>query len=246
MRRFLIPSSAVSADTVTLSGDLFHHIVHVLRLHRGTRLCLADEKGREYEGRIRRVDADSLTVSVEGSHMTSPLETGPRITLFQGLPKGDKLDFVIQKCTELGVSRVVPFIGERSVARPPERRIQDKLERWRRIAMEAARQSNRLTAPTIDFANDLSEICRSSDHDVKILLWEEEKTLSLKTFLAGAGRPGSVAVIIGPEGGLSVDEVSMAYRCGFNSVSIGKRILRTETAGMALLAILQFHWGDIG
>ena len=236
----------MSADTVTLSGDLFHHIVHVLRLDKGSRLNLSDENGRGYEGRICRVDTDSLTVAVEESSMASPSESGPRITLFQGLPKGDKMDYVIQKCTELGVSGIVPFIGERSVARPPERRIQDKLGRWRRIAMEAARQSNRLTVPTIDFANDLSEICRGSDHEVNILLWEEEKTLTLKKFLAGTEPPESVAIIIGPEGGLTMDEVSLASKHGFNAVSIGNRILRTETAGMALLAILQFFWGDIG
>ena len=112
--------------------------------------------------------------------------------------------------------------------------------------MEASRQSNRLTVPTIDFANDLSEICRSSDHEVNILLWEEEKALTLKKFLAGTEPPESVAVIIGPEGGFTMDEVSLASKHGFNAVSIGNRILRTETAGMALLAILQFFWGDIG
>ena len=246
MRRFIIPSHALTEDTITVSGELFHHMVRVLRLNKGSRLSLADGSGHEYEGRISRVDAESLTVAVEESRVSTATRTGPRITLFQGLPKGDRLELVIQKCTELGIAEIVPFIAARSVARPGERRLQDRLERWRRIAAEAARQSNRSTVPEIDFSADLSEVCPKSSHDVRIVLWEEEQTLSLKKLLAGFEGPESVAIIVGPEGGLTREEVSLATRCGFISVSLGSRILRTETAGMAILAILQFYWGDLG
>jgi 16S rRNA (uracil1498-N3)-methyltransferase len=245
MRRFIIPSQGVTENTVTITGDQFHHIVRVLRLKKGARISLANCCGSEYEGIISEVGADSLTVALDREQVVAS-EIGPRITLFQGLPKGEKLELILQKCTELGVAEIVPFIAARSVSRPSPERLSEKLERWRRIAMEAARQSKRVTVPEIIFASDLAEVCRHADHDVKLLLWEEERSLSLKQLLCDAGYPEKVAVIVGPEGGLSPDEVAIALKCGFHSVSLGKRILRTETAGMAIMAILQFYWGDLG
>ena len=246
MRRFIIPFHSVGGDEVTITGDLFHHMARVLRLKMGARLSLADGNGREFMGTICRVDADNLTIKLEGNDIASVSEIGPKITLFQGLPKGDKLECILQKCTELGVSEIVPFVAARSVSRPAAGRIQEKLERWRRIALEAARQSRRMTVPQVTFAADLSEVCRQADHPVKLLLWEEEQTRSLRMLLAGVQSPQKIAVIVGPEGGLTREEVTCALKCGFISVSLGKRIVRTETAGLAILAILQFHWGDIG
>ena len=245
MRRFIIPTQAVIENTVTITGDQFHHIVRVLRLKKGARISLADGCGSEYEGIISKVDGDSLTVALERDCVVAA-ETGPRITLFQGLPKGEKLELILQKCTELGVAEIVPFIAARSVSRPSSERLREKLERWRRIAVEAARQSKRVTVPEINFASDLAEVCMHADHDVKLLLWEEERSLSLKQLLGKLGHPERVAVVIGPEGGLSSDEVAIALNCGFHSVSLGKRIVRTETAGLTIVAILQFYWGDLG
>jgi 16S rRNA (uracil1498-N3)-methyltransferase len=173
-------------------------------------------------------------------------ERGPRITLYQGIPKGEKLELILQKCTELGVAEIVPFIAARSVSRPSSERLKEKLERWRRIAMEAARQSKRVTVPEINFAPDMAELCQHADHDVKLLLWEEERSLSLKQILGELGHPERVAVVIGPEGGLSSEEVAIALKFGFRSITLGKRIVRTETAGLAIVAILQFLWGDLG
>ena len=246
MRRFIIPSDSVLGDTVIITGDIFHHMAHVLRLKMGTRLSLSDGNGHEYVGSISRIDGESLAVKLEEFSIAPAAETGPKITLFQGLPKGDKLEWILQKCTELGAAEIVPFVAARSVSRPAAVRIQEKLERWRRIVLEAARQSKRMTVPQVTFAADLSEVCRQADHPVKLLLWEEEQTRSLRMLLAGIQSPQRIAVIVGPEGGLTREEVNCALKCGFISVSLGKRIVRTETAGLAILAILQFHWGDIG
>jgi 16S rRNA (uracil1498-N3)-methyltransferase len=246
LRRFIIPPHSVRGDTVTITGDIFHHMAHVLRLKKGARLTLSDGIGHEYVGTISRIDGESLAVSLEEFGSISATEIGPQITLFQGLPKGDKLEWIIQKSTELGVAEIVPFVAARSVSRPAAGRIQEKLERWRRITLEAARQSRRMTIPQVTFAADLSEVCRQADHPVKLLLWEEEQSGSLRKLLAGVRSPQRIAVIVGPEGGLSSEEVTCATKCGFISVSLGRRIVRTETAGLAILAILQFQWGDIG
>jgi len=221
-------------------------MAHVLRLKKGAHLCLADGNGHEYMGTIGQVDGESLVIKLEEISIEPADEIGPKITLFQGLPKGDKLEWILQKCTELGAAEIVPFVAARSVSRPAAGRLQEKLERWRRIALEAARQSKRMTVPQVTFAADLSEVCRQSDHPVKLLLWEEEQTGTLRKLLAGVRSPERIAVIVGPEGGLTCEEVASALKCGFISVSLGKRIVRTETAGLAILAILQFYWGDIG
>jgi len=246
LRRFIIPPHAVVADQVTITGDLFHHIAHVLRLKKGSRICLADGSGREYLGTIQRVAGESIAVSLEETQTAQAMGSGPGITLFQGLPRGEKLELILQKCTELGAAGIVPFVAARSVARVPPGRLREKLARWRRIALEAARQSNRSSVPDISFAVDLAEVLRLAEHPVKLLLWEEEQAGTLKKVLAEIQQPERIAVIIGPEGGLTAEEAASAVQCGFIPVSLGKRIVRTETAGLAILAILQFYWGDMG
>jgi 16S rRNA (uracil1498-N3)-methyltransferase len=229
-----------------ITGDLFHHIAHVLRLKKGAHICLNDGSDCEYTGIISRVAGESITVTLEETLTAPATESGPRITLFQGIPRGDKLELILQKCTELGVAGIVPFMASRSVARVPAGRLREKLERWQRIVREAARQSNRASVPDISFAADLAEALNLAEDPVKLLLWEEEQAGTLKKVLAELPPPERIAVIVGPEGGLTAEEVASAVKCGFVPVSLGKRIVRTETAGLAIVAILQFYWGDIG
>ena len=246
MRRFIIPSQIVDDDAITITGDLFHHITHVLRLKKGARILLVDANGREFVGKISQVGGQQITFTTEETLVAPPVETGLNITLFQGLPKGDRLESILQKCTELGIAEIVPFVAARSVARVQAGSINKKLERWRRIVLEAARQSNRTTVPEISFAGNLTEVLQQAEHPVKLLLWEEEKAGTLKKLLAGTPPPERIAVLVGPEGGLTDEEVLSAVNCGFISVSLGRRIVRTETAGPTILSILQFNWGDIG
>ncbi len=221
-------------------------MAHVLRLKKGARVHLTDSVGREFTGFIRKVNGESISIAVEESLPAPDSLSGPAITLFQGLPTGDKLEFILQKCTELGVAGIIPFVAARSIARVPAGRLEEKMERWRRIAREAARQSNRGSVPQISFAGDLEDSLRLADHPVKLLFWEEEKPGMLRKILADIEPPGRIAVIIGPEGGLTTQEVACAVKSGFIPVSLGRRIVRTETAGPAILAILQFYWGDMG
>lgn len=246
MRRFFVPPGSLNRETLTVSGELHHHMIRVLRLKAGTTLLLADGDGHEAHGVIAQVGKESLTIALEGKALPVATETGPAITLYQGLPKGDKLELVLQKGTELGAAAIVPFQSGRSVSRIGLDQRSGKVERWQRIADEAARQSQRASLPRISFAGSLDEVLQSATQSLKLLLWEGERKTGLRAVLAEQLTPESVAVIVGPEGGLSEEEARQARENGFIPVTLGHRILRTETAGLAILAILQFHWGDMG
>lgn len=246
MRRFFIDENAIRDTAAVITGNLFCHMSRVLRLKIGTRVLLSDGIGRRHVGVIESIAKENLVIRLEESSSEPERPTGPRITLYQGLPKGSKMEFILQKCTELGVDSLAPFVAGRSIAQLPQDRGAERLGRWRRIVAEAARQSNRTAIPELRPVMNFTELLASADQTVKLLLWEEEKANRLKSVLGSLPLPDSVAIMVGPEGGLSEDEVAAASRAGFIPVTLGSRILRTETAGIALLAVLQFYWGDMG
>lgn len=246
MRRFIVTDPELSGKNVVVRGDLFRHMARSLRLKIDTEVILSDGKGIECTGVITAVERDSLTVTVGERRQIVGDGDGLRLTLCQGLPKGDKMELILQKSTELGVSEVVPFLAERSVPRIPPDREQERLRRWHRVAEEAARQAGCATVPRVLLARSLAEAVRGMDHDLKLLLWEDERATTLTGALAAVSAPKRVAVVVGPEGGLTADEAATARKAGFVSVTLGRRILRTETAGIALVAILQYLFGDLG
>lgn len=246
MRRFFIDEKAIADGTATITGNLFCHMTRVLRLKIGTRVILSDGMGRRHSGVIETVGKENLLVRLQESSSEPSRPARPLITLYQGLPKGSKMEFILQKCTELGVDTLVPFVSRRSVARLPKERESERLQRWERIAREAARQSDRTIIPSVSPVMELSDALAAANQDVRLLLWEEEHTNRLRSVLGSRPAPESVSILVGPEGGLAEDEAAAAVAAGFMPVTLGSRILRTETAGMALLAILQFHWGDMG
>ena len=246
MRRFFISKDILSDGNAVITGNLFRHMAKVLRLKIGTKIILTDEEGTRYAGIITAIGRESLTASLEHKVPEPRMETGPRITLYQGLPKGNKMEFILQKGTELGVSDIVPFVAGRSIPRLTKEREVERLERWRRIVREAARQSNRPVFPDISPIMEFSEMLNSSSQQVKLLLWEKERCNGLKRILPDLPVPESIAMMVGPEGGLTQQEAEAAMESGFIPVTLGNRILRTETASVAVLAILQFIWGDMG
>lgn len=246
MRRFFLPMEAIVDGLATVKGDLYRHMAKVLRMKAGDRVILADGQGSEYTGLIKQVERDRLTIVVDIPHGETVQEEGPAITLYQGIPKGDKMDFLLQKCTELGISAIVPFTSSRTILKITRERELERLERWRRIVAEAARQSKRSSIPSISPIMDFGEAVRSADDPVRLMLWEGETANRLKPVLLGTNAPASAAVIVGPEGGLSENEAELAAANGFTPITMGKRILRTETAGIAIMAVLQFCWGDMG
>lgn len=246
MRNFFLGSNVVSGETATITGELYRHMARVLRLKEGSEVTLTDDAGRQFCGVIDEVAAKSLTVKITGVASGAEAVEKLQITLYQGLPKGEKLDLILQKCTELGVSEVVTFDATRSIVKLSGERSASRLGRCQKIVQEAARQSGRRSAPKVEIGGTLERVLRQARHQVKLLLWEGEQTTGLRETFQAAGSPESVAIVVGPEGGLSCEEVEQAIACGFTPVSLGRRILRTETAGLAMLAILQFHWGDMG
>lgn len=221
-------------------------MARVLRLKEGSAVTLTDAGGARLTGVIEEVGAKSLTVRITARESEPEKEQALRITLYQGLPKGEKLDLILQKCTELGASELVTFEAARSVVKLRGERSAGRLERSERIVQEAARQSGRRLAPKVTIGGNLDAVLRDARHEVKLLLWEGEQTTRLRETFQEHPTPESVGVVVGPEGGLTPGEVEQAMAYGFTPVTLGRRILRTETAGLAMLSILQFYWGDMG
>lgn len=246
MRRFFVEPGLLQGESGVISGELRRHLATVLRLKVGDTVRLADGTGREAIATITALENEGIRVDLESVPVDAAVGNGPRITLYQGLPKGEKLELILQKCTELGANAIVPFMAARSVTRLEEGKREQRVARWQKIALEAARQSGRERVPRVDFAPCLAELLEEKDHDLRIMLWEDETEQGLRQLLESTPRPGSIAVIVGPEGGLTPDEAARAAEAGYRPVSLGRRILRTETAGLAVVSILQYLWGDLG
>jgi len=245
-RRFMINSHSIQDGSATLDGELFRHIVRVLRLTPGDPLTLVDEKEGEHEGVIDRIARDLVTIKIIQSSYEPTLEDGRlKITVCQALPKGEKIDLILQKGTELGAHAFWLFGGSRSVARVREDQLSGKLLRWNRIVAEAARQCGRRTVPAVRWYPTAVEAAAAADQDLRLILWEDERTRHLKETVVGVSSPGSAIVSIGPEGGFDPRETDLFVGSGFQSVSLGSRILRTETAAIAIAAILQYIYGDL-
>lgn len=246
MRRFFVEPQLLQGRTGLIGGELYRHLVTVLRLSAGDAIRLADGNGNEAVATIVAVEKEGLRVEIEPVPAAVPAADMPPITIYQGLPKGEKIDLILQKCTELGVARIVPFMASRSVTRLEGERLDKRVSRWQRIAKEAARQSGRDSVPEVGFGANLDAILQEGGECLRLMLWENEEEQGLRSLLATTPKPGAIAVIIGPEGGLSEEEAARAVAAGYLPVSLGKRILRTETAGLAVVSVLQYVWGDLG
>ncbi len=232
---------------VTLNAEESAHIARVLRMRVGdaVQLIAADTL---HEAMIETIDEKAATLRV-GQALPSP-ECAVRITLMQGLPKLDKLELIVQKATELGVWDVLPVEMERSVARLDGKE-EKKAERLRRIALEAAKQSGRAHVPAIHAGRRLSDVLTTlaQGYDALLVAWEEEQALRLGEAVAAlrAERPAlaTIALVIGPEGGISEKEIDRLKAEGARCVTLGRRVLRTETAGLCALAVVQCALGEM-
>lgn len=245
VRRFMINSRAIRDGYASFDGDIHNHMVRVLRLAPGDAVQLADEKGTVHFGTINQVCNEWVAIKITSSCLA--VENGsaaPRITICQGLPKGDKVDLILQKGTELGAHDFWLFGGRRSVAKIRDDQLNSKLERWNRITGEAARQCGRPDIPEVCIKSSAVEAANDTSQELRLILWEGEREHSLKEALSVGGKPSSVIVAIGPEGGFDPLEVRLFSQHGFQSVSLGSRILRTETASIAILAVMQYIWDE--
>jgi 16S rRNA (uracil1498-N3)-methyltransferase len=245
-RRFMINSRAIRDGYASFDGDIYNHMVRVLRLGTGDAVQLADEKGMVHFGTINQVAKEWVAVKITSSSLAvEKNSSAPRITICQALPKGDKIDLILQKGTELGAHDFLLFGGRRSVAKIRDDQLNSKLERWNRITAEAARQCGRPDIPVVTWRQSAVEAANDTGRELQLILWEGERENSLKDALSEGARPSSVIVAIGPEGGFDPLEVRHFSQHGFQQVSLGSRILRTETASIAILAIMQYRWGEM-
>jgi len=253
VRRFFVEGINGDDGTVVITGEEFYHLARVLRLKQGADVALFDGRGLELTGRVASVEGGRAVVDVTGlkeNSSESPLE----ITLLQGVAKGGRMEIIIQKGTELGVSTIRPFLTERSVPRLGVDGIEKRLHRWRRVALEAAKQCGRGVIPAIKEPVPLEEAIVGHGDCLKLVPWEMEKSRGIGEVLdryrseipEGSGKVHKVVVLVGPEGGLAPESVELARREGFQPVTLGPRILRTETAAIALIAVLQYALGDLG
>jgi 16S rRNA (uracil1498-N3)-methyltransferase len=246
MRRFRIPPRGFETGTVTLSAEDSRHLAQVLRLKVGDPLELFDGKGMAYEGRVAAIGPDGVRVEA-GRARPAAAESPLALVLLQGFLKEAKMDLLVRQLTELGMSRFVPVLARRSVARPDPKRLAGRLARWRKIAAEALKQCRRGRVPVIDPACDLATaLAAVADCDLKIVFWEAAHR-PLNDILAEFASPvRSAALLLGPEGGLEAAEVAAAEAAGFAAASLGPRILRAETAALAACALIQHRLGDLG
>lgn len=242
MHRFFVPSATLQADTVTLTGEPLHHLAVVLRLAVASEILLLDGAGAVCRCRLLAVGRREATAQVlERWRETEQLLP---LRLLQGVPKGERMELVLQKGTELGVTAFTPVFTGRSVPRPRGGGEDGRLERWQRIVREAARQCRRPLLPEVAPPQTLEAALVGVREELRLLLWEEESR-PLGAVLS-ATPPRDVALLVGPEGGFSAEEAALAMRHGFLPVGLGPRILRSETAGFAVAAILQHRYGDLG
>ena len=244
---FFITADQIEQGAVTITGPLADHLRTSLRLQPGEEIWLGDEHRRRYLIKTTRIDRKALQGRIL-EERTGPPPTGPAITVGQTLLKGDRMDWVIQKATELGASSLVPLVTQQTVVRPRVGRLDHQRERWQRIALEAAQQSERWDIPTVTVPQDTVGFFKEQPAvALKLILCERTagKNLSEIELSPGQG-PGRIIVAVGPEGGWTKEEVSLAIDAGFAPITLGSRILRSETATLAVLSVLQSRLGELG
>lgn len=250
MRRFAITPEQLRGDRVTFDRAESRHLSRVLRLRPGDTVIAVDGAGRDYTVRLETVGDARVTGTLLGvarRDVESPL----RVTLVQGIPKGDKMDLIVRAATELGVARVLPAITERAIVRLDAGRWRERARRWQRVAKEATKQCGRAIVPEVEPPRPLAEWLELASPaglpaPLRLCFWEGSDAAPLGHVLETFGaRPTAVAVLVGPEGGLTRAEVERAGALGWRPASVGPRILRTETAGPAIVAVLQSRFGDL-
>ena len=245
MARFFVSRKNLRGNHGTLDGQELAHIRRVLRLVPGDRITLFDDSGWEHEAVIRDLSTDRGEVEILRSYEAGR-ESPLKLTLAVGLTKGEKLDFVVEKATELGVQAIVPFASAFAVPKWDAKKIAARTERWQKIALSAAKQCGRTRVPEILPLCEFQALVSSERTEtLKLLFWENERQQSLHEVREKYPETKSVLLAIGPEGGFAAHEAELAKSGGFEPIQIGRRILRAETAAVAALSVVQFLWGDL-
>lgn len=246
MNRFFVSKENLQGDKVVLGGQQAHQICNVLRLRPGEHIIVLDNRGWEYEVVLATIGRSEVTGEVVEKREALG-EPRVQITLYQSLLARDKFEWVLQKCTEVGVRRFVPLVTERSLVREPDAVKPNKLARWRRIITEAAEQSGRGRIPELAPPVKLQEAVSGLDgFDCCLVAWPQAQSAGIRSTLrCGDGTPASIAVLIGPEGGFTEQEVERCRACGAVPISLGRRTLRTETAAVVAASLILYELGEL-
>lgn len=232
----------IDGDTHRITGEDAQHMIKSLRMACGEELTLCDRQGRQYSCVIREISGDSVLVKVL-ENAPCQNEPGIRVVLYQALPKGEKMDFIVQKAVELGVSQIVPVISQRCISRPDQKAMDKKVQRWRKIAKQAAQQARRGIIPTVSGALSFTEAVKDAQSCDKQILFYECGGRQVGSLLHKEDK--SAAVFIGSEGGFAPGEVQQALQNGGLAATLGKRILRAETAPIAALSVIMYVTGNL-
>jgi len=245
MARFFLPTQQIRDGRATITGSELNHLRRVLRLRPQDRVVVFDDAGCEHEGIICFLSEDRGEIEIIRSYEVnneSPLKT----TLALALTKGEKMDWAMEKATELGVHTVVPFFSTYTIPKLNERKMAHRSERWQKIALSAAKQCGRVRVPEILALTEFRDLLEAVSRDaLRLLFWEKEYEQRLSELKETRTAISEIVVMIGPEGGFSTHEAALALEQGFKAVRLGPRILRAETAAVAALSAVQLLWGDL-
>jgi 16S rRNA (uracil1498-N3)-methyltransferase len=246
MARFFLPREKIQGNRGTIDGQELAHLSKVMRLRAGDPITVFDDFGRQYDAIIDALSVERGELRLLRSYETEQ-ESSLQLTLAVGLTKGEKLDFVVEKATELGAKKIIPFVSSYAVPKLDAQKINQRTARWQKIALSAAKQCGRTQLPEILPLWDYQKlISQPWPETLKLIFWEKETHQSLQDVRERYGDAKSVLLAIGPEGGFTVAEAEEGKLNGFETVQIGRRILRAETAALTALALAQFLWGDLG
>jgi 16S rRNA (uracil1498-N3)-methyltransferase len=242
MGRFFAEKRSINDGEAVISGDEARHMIEVMRLKSGDDVVVFDDEGSEYRGIVKNTDRKKmiLTVSINDVNCFPP-EKSPRITLAQAIPKKAKMDLIVEKATELGVHRIIPMITERTIVRPDRKNSNKVTERWKRIALETSKQCGRRRTPEISGIAFFREVIGTvKDYDLSLLACLDERTMPIKRALPKP-IPKDVLVLIGPEGDFSPAEIDYAEEERSILISLGKRVLKSDTAGLFVVSIIGYE-----
>lgn len=248
MPKFFVKQNQIKDNEITIIGTDVNHIVHVLRLKINDEIKICNEENSEnYMAKIAKIDKEKVICNIV-EKIASNTEANVNITIFQGLPKVDKMELIIQKCTELGVKEITPVEMKRCVVKLDEKNENKKIERWQKIAEVAAKQSGRDNICKINKVINIKNICNiCQNYDIVLVPYENEKDFSLKDAIKKLPKNISkIGIVIGPEGGFEEEEIEALRQNNCRIITLGKRILRTETVAMAMSSIILYELSDFG
>lgn len=242
MHHFFADPSQIADGVVTITGTDVNHMKNVLRMKPGEKAEISDGDGLRYLCILEAFSEEGATLRIEDA-FADAVELPSKIYLFQGLPKSDKMELIIQKAVELGAYEVIPVVTKRAVVKLDEKKAAKKVQRWNAISEGAAKQSGRSIVPNVHEVMTYNEALQyAQEMEIRMIPYEKAKGMEATKQVVESVKAGqSVAIFIGPEGGFEESEIEQAQENGVLPISLGKRILRTETAGLAVLSVLMYH-----